>query len=241
MNKKIELQSERLRLLTHINELTDRPLTYLAFVWFGIVVFELTIGVNNILEYISLAIWMIFIVDFLIELTIAPSSQKYLKDNWLNALSLALPALRILRVFRSFRALGAARSLRSFNLLKIVSSLNRSIAALREYATNYGLRYLLVFTLLVLVAGAAGILFFENSDALTERGMQGANGISSYGDALWWAVMLMTTIGSDYWPQTIEGRILTVILSVYSIAIFGYITATLASLLIEKRKKVESN
>ncbi len=52
--------------------------------------------------------------------------------------------------------------------------------------------------------------------------------------------MIMTTIGSDYWPETFEGRILTFFLSVYAFAIFGYITAALASLLIGKEKEESS-
>ncbi|MDD4250509.1 MAG: potassium channel protein, partial [Methanosarcina sp.] len=47
-------------------------------------------------------------------------------------------------------------------------------------------------------------------------------------------------IGSDYWPKTAEGRILTFLLSVYAFAIFGYITAALASLLIGKEKEASS-
>ncbi len=44
--------------------------------------------------------------------------------------------------------------------------------------------------------------------------------------------MVMTTLGSEYWPQTAEGRLLGLILSVYAIAVFGYLTATLASFFI---------
>ena len=46
--------------------------------------------------------------------------------------------------------------------------------------------------------------------------------------------MLLTTIGSEYWPQTPEGRLLTFLLSLYSLGILGYITATLASFFVEK-------
>jgi voltage-gated potassium channel len=51
--------------------------------------------------------------------------------------------------------------------------------------------------------------------------------------------MIMTTMGSDFWPQTAEGRILTFLLSVYAFAIFGYMTATLASFFIGR--EVESD
>jgi voltage-gated potassium channel len=44
--------------------------------------------------------------------------------------------------------------------------------------------------------------------------------------------MIMTTMGSEYWPQTPEGRVLTVFLALYAFAVFGYVTATLARFLI---------
>lgn len=41
--------------------------------------------------------------------------------------------------------------------------------------------------------------------------------------------MMITTIGSDYFPQTIEGRILCFFLALYGFAVFGYVTAALAT------------
>ena len=44
--------------------------------------------------------------------------------------------------------------------------------------------------------------------------------------------MTMTTLGSQYAAQTVEGRILSLILAVYAFAVFGYVTAALASYLV---------
>ena len=41
--------------------------------------------------------------------------------------------------------------------------------------------------------------------------------------------MVMTTMGSQYWPETVEGRVLCVFLALYAFAVFGYVTATLAT------------
>ena len=41
--------------------------------------------------------------------------------------------------------------------------------------------------------------------------------------------MIMTTLGSEYWPQTPEGRVLCIILSLFAFAVFGYITAAIAT------------
>ena len=54
-------------------------------------------------------------------------------------------------------------------------------------------------------------------------------GFDSYGTALWWTAMLLTTMGTEYWPQTAEGRVLCFLLSLYGFAVFGYVTAALAS------------
>ncbi len=45
-------------------------------------------------------------------------------------------------------------------------------------------------------------------------------------------------LGSDYWPETTEGKILCLDLSIYAFAIFGYITAIMTNFFIEKDKKL---
>ena len=59
-------------------------------------------------------------------------------------------------------------------------------------------------------------------------------GIHNFGTALWWTSMIMTTMGSAYWPETPEGRVLCVLLALYAFAVFGYVTATLASYFIDR-------
>ena len=51
----------------------------------------------------------------------------------------------------------------------------------------------------------------------------------SYASSLWWTLMLLSTMGSEYWPKTGSGRALCLLLSIYGFAVFGYITAALAS------------
>ena len=54
---------------------------------------------------------------------------------------------------------------------------------------------------------------------------------------LWWTAMLMTTIASEYSPRTGAGRALALAISLYSVGVFGYITATLASVLVGKNSE----
>ena len=108
-------------------------------------------------------------------------------------------------------------------MLRVVSSLNRSMRALGASLSRRGFGYVIALTVLVMFTGAAGMYAFEK---VAPGGMQ------SYGEALWWTVMLLTTMGSEYWPQTVEGRVLCVFLALYAFAVFGYVTATLATFFI---------
>jgi voltage-gated potassium channel len=183
-----------------------------------LLVVELIWGLGPFLEAMVTVIWIIFIIDFLIRFLLAPAKMKYLKKNWLTAISLVVPALRVFRIVRVVRVLRVARAARSLRLFRIVSSLNRGMNALRASMGRRGFGYVLALTVVVILVGAAGMQAFE-----------GPAGFESYGEALWWTAMLLTTIGSEFWPVTAEGRVLAFLLSVYGLAVFGYLTATLAT------------
>ena len=191
----------------------------LGGVWLALLVVELTSGLSPLMEVVGTVIWVIFLIDFALEFTIAPKKIAYLKRNWLTALSLLVPALRM---FRFFRMLRFARATRGFRLLKIVGSMNRGLRALGASMARRGFGYMAALTVLVTLAGSAGMYAFENN-------LPGGGGFDSYWSALWWTLMIMTTMGSEFWPQTAEGRVLCVLLALYAFGVFGYVTAALAS------------
>ena len=88
-----------------------------------------------------------------------------------------------------------------------------------------GTGYALTFTMLVILAGAAGMLHFENDSADPQ-------GIHSYPKALWWVAMQITNIGSGYRPVTFGGHVLCLGISIFAVAIFGYLTAVFAAFFI---------
>jgi voltage-gated potassium channel len=225
---KEQFNEERIKLLSQINALFDFPLLLLSILWLILIIIDFVYRLSPFLQNLSLVIWGIFIIDFLIELSIAPNKKDYLNQNWIVVLSLFLPGLRVLRLFSGLKIVKFANLVRSFNLARILSSFNRSIRTARQTLRQRGLRYVLFLTTLITFLGAAGMYDFERS------------GLRSYWDAVWWTAMIMTTIGSDYWPKTVEGRILALLLSIYAFSIFGYITAALASLLIGEEKEASS-
>jgi len=90
-------------------------------------------------------------------------------------------------------------------------------------------------------SGAASLILFVASLAVldAERGREGAD-IGSFGDALWWALTTVTTVGyGDRFPVTGTGRAVAAGLMLSGIALIGVVTATFASWLIEKVQEVE--
>ncbi|PMB52776.1 potassium channel protein [Fischerella thermalis CCMEE 5201] len=219
------LEQERSQVLQQLEEWLEIPMLVLAFGWLALFMIELIWGLNSLLEVVSNTIWIIFILDFLLELTLAPRKLSYLKRNWLTVFSLMLPALRIFRIFKLVRALRTVRSVRGLQLLRVMTRTNRGMRALSASFNRRGFGYVIILTTIVTLVGAAGMYAFENQ-------LPDGSGLNNYGTALWWTAMLMTTMGSEYWPQTPEGRVLCLILALYAFAVFGYVTATLATFFI---------
>lgn len=223
MEKKIE--RERLKLITSIEKLLEGPITFLGFAWLILLIIEFTYGLNKPLETLSISIWIIFIIDFLIKFIVAPRKLPFLQKNIITIVSLVIPAIRLLRVLRVLRLIRGVR------LIRVVGSLNRSMRGLANTMKRRGFAYVLLLTLVVTFGGAAGMLAIE----------RGHTGFENYSDALWWTSMRVITAGSEYWPLTTEGRGLAFIIALYGYATFGYVTATLATFFIgrdsEERKQ----
>ena len=216
---RVQFNDERKGLIARLEDWLETPMLILGFVWLGLLIYELIWSLPPALEWLGSAIWIIFILDFAVKFLLAPDKTDYLKSNWLTALSLLVPALRVFRIFRFLRA---ARGLRLF---RVVTSLNRGMEALGSSFARRGFGYIIALSIIIIFAGAAGMLAFEND-------VEG--GIKTYGDALWWTAMLLTSIGSEYFPKTFEGRVLCFILALYGFAVFGYVTATLATFFVER-------
>ena len=82
-----------------------------------------------------------------------------------------------------------------------------------------------VIVVLVLV-GAVGLTSFEEN--------------RPFPDALWWAIVTVTTVGfGDISPVSLGGRLVGAVLMVFGIGVLGMFTATIAGVFIEKRLRKE--
>ncbi len=76
--------------------------------------------------------------------------------------------------------------------------------------------------------------------AMLDAERDGRGPIQSFGDALWWALETITTVGyGDMYPATVEGRFVAVGLMLSGIAVIGVVTATFASWLLERVEEIE--
>lgn len=221
----VDVRSERWEIVNQLEDWLEMPMLVLSIIWLGLFIIETVWGGSPFLESLSNVVWAIFWIDFAIKFALAPDKWSYLKTNWLTVIALAVPALRVFRVFRAFRLLRVARAARGVRFVRLLTSLNRGMKAIGASFARRGFGYVLVLTLIVLFAGAAGMFGFEND-------VEG--GFVNYSDALWWTAMLLTSIGSDYFPRSGEGRMLCLILAIYGFAVFGYMTATLATFFVQR-------
>jgi voltage-gated potassium channel len=159
-------------------------------------------------RWLSWITWAMFAVDIAVRLLLADQRLRYLAHHWYDVVVLALPLLRPLRLLR---------------LIPLLSVLNRRA------------RVRLRGRLAIYVAGGASLLAFCAALAVldAERSNPDAN-ITDFGDAIWWAITTMSTVGyGDRYPITGIGRLVAFGLMIGGIALLGTVTATLASWLVE--------
>lgn len=211
----------RPRLLRTVEARLEAPMVVLSFVWLALLVVELVTGLGPVLTTIVTTIWVLFIVDFSLRLWLADDRVDYVKRNWLTALSLVVPALRM---FRALRAYAFLRSVRGVRAVRVAGSFNRALRALGKTFRRRGFGYVVAATGLVVVLAAAAMPGFESR----------AEGFRNLGDTLWWAVMMVLSVGSEAWPASIEGRVVGFLLALWGFTVLGYVAATLTSFFLDR-------
>jgi len=170
----------------------------------------------TVCELVTWAAWSLFVVDYVARLALSRDRGAFVRSNLFDLAVVALPLLRPLRLLR---------------LVTLLSILNRNVgSSMRGRVAVY-------------VAGATSLVLFIASLAVldAERGAKGAS-ITTFGDAAWWAMTTVTTVGyGDRYPITAQGRFIAGGLMLAGIALLGIVTASLASWLIDKVRQVEEH
>ena len=216
-------KAARVGLYHRYSRASELPLLLLALLMVILLVvpavFTLSSELIGILDTIDWFIYACFAFDFILKVYLAPSALGHIRRNWLDLIILLLPLLRPLRLLQGTRAIQVLRGVRLLVFLAEAARKLRGIIAQR------GLHVVLALTMGV-VASTAGLV------ALFERDSGGS--IKSYGDALWWAVTTITTVGyGDAFPLTVEGRGVAMFLMLVGIVFYSILTANLAAYFVQ--------
>jgi voltage-gated potassium channel len=156
--------------------------------------------------------WLVFLVD----LVVRERRLVHYLHTWLGRFDLLVVVLTA----PWFLIVGPADS--KFVLLIRLARIARVVMATR------GARRL--FERLGRVAlVAAGVIFI--GAAVAFRAEHATNpGFATYGDALWWAIVTLTTVGyGDIVPTTTAGRVDGVMIMITGVAVLGLLAGSLAS------------
>jgi voltage-gated potassium channel len=155
------------------------------------------------------ALWAIFAIDYIARLWLADQRRRWFVRHWLELAIVVIPFLRPLRLLR---------------LVVILAALQKAFGdAIRGRVVMYtaGSAVLLVY------AASLAVLQAERSDPRAH--------IKNFGDAVWWSITTITTVGyGDLYPVTTSGRVVAVLLMVGGISLIGMITATVATWIVQR-------
>jgi voltage-gated potassium channel len=203
-------------LVDRIEGVMKYPMTLLGIAWlvivFVVVTTDVTSSASIPLVGALFALWAILLVEYLVRLVITPDRRGYLRRRWVEPATVVVPPLQ------GWHLLGIEKM-----TLLVREAQLRVEAILRHHS----LFRVLIAAAATLFVGAWLVLLFEEN-------AKGSN-IHSYPDALWWAVVTVTTVGyGDRYPTTEGGRIVAVVLMLLGISLIGVLTATIASVFVKE-------
>jgi voltage-gated potassium channel len=164
---------------------------------------------DELLEAGLWVVWGIFVIDYVVRLSLSTDRFNWFFRHIMDFFVAVLPFLRPLRLLR---------------LLVLFGALQKAIGgAIRGKIVIYT-----AFSVVLLIYIASLAILDE------ERGKPGSR-INNFGDAVWWAISTVTTVGyGDKTPITTVGKIIAVFLMLGGISLLGVVTATLASWVIQR-------
>jgi voltage-gated potassium channel len=164
------------------------------------------------------AIWLAFLAEVVIMLSVVPDRRRWLRDHPLDLAIVILtppvlpPALQAARLFRLFR------------LLRLM----RAATLARHIFSTEGIRDASILTFVAVLGGGAAFAAVENQQNL------------STWDGVWWAIQTVTTVGyGDTDVKTDGGRVLAICLMITGIGFVAVLTAAAADRFMRGRREAE--
>ena len=170
-------------------------------------------------------ICVIFLIDFFLNLRGASKKSDYFigQRGWLDLLG-SIPSFGVLRLGGLLRLARLSRLARITRLLRGEQK-TALIKDVLENRSRYAMFITVLLTILVLVVSGVLVLQFESRSPDAK--------IITGGDALWYSLVTITTVGyGDYYPVTAAGRATAMFIMFAGVGIIGALASILASLLV---------
>ncbi|MFE6923328.1 potassium channel family protein [Nocardia sp. NPDC057663] len=165
------------------------------------------------LLWADIGIWAVFAVDFVVRLRLSTDRVRFVRKHPLDLLVVLVPPFRPLRLVRA--------------ALLLLDTLNRATKPRTRLVTFVGTSSLLILLL-------SSLAFFD-----AEYGAPDSK-IKTFGDALWWSAVSVTTVGyGDVYPVTTEGRLVSLVLMTLGIGLISFAIGTMTSWVVEQLKTVD--
>lgn len=176
----------------------------------------------TIASWANWLIWLVFLTEYVVVTYLTDRKLAYTRRAWLDVFIIvtSLPLLPgLLESTRLLRLARLGRVLRLLRMTRLAAVISRGGAATRTIFRKRGLGYIIVLTILLAMGVGGAFAIFEGSPVE---------------DALWWAIVTMTTVGyGDMFPVTTAGRIAASVLMLVGIGLLAVITASVAAYFVE--------
>ena len=163
----------------------------------------------------------IFLVDFIMRLSLSKSKSNYFfkQFGWADLLSTG--PINWAKLLRLFRIVRTVRMLVSYGRQNIIREL-------KDYSSATAFLAVLFMIILILEWGGIAVLKLENKVPNAQ--------INDWQDAMWYIYQTITTTGyGDVVPVTGEGRFVGIIVMFTGTALFGTLTGFVANALLQRR------
>ena len=180
---------------------------------------------KNLLTVYDNLICVVFLIDFAMNVRGTRPRRDYFigRRGWLDLLG-SIPSFGILRITALLRLARLSRLARITRLLRGQNQ-KELVRDIVQNRGQYAIFITLLAALIVLVVSSVAVLQFESRSPYAN--------IKTGGDALWWAVVTITTVGyGDKYPVTSLGRLTGVFVMFTGVGIIGALASILASILV---------
>ncbi|WP_159738029.1 potassium channel family protein [Vibrio atypicus] len=199
-------------------------LSFMAlFVISGLLFFPLKPETRQVLIGLDFLICSIFVLQLSVDLIRSTNRVQFMKRHWIDFLA-SLPMIEPLRYARLF------------SILRVILVIRSSRSVFKQLLKNKHettLASILLLMVILITIGSSMMLFIEghSPDANIKDG----------GDAMWWALVTISTVGyGDHYPVTDGGRILAAGLIVCGVGLFGMISGLVTSMITSPSKSQTS-